>query len=269
MESNNLLRDVREVPKDKKLIVFDLDGTLTESKADMGQEMSSLLARLLKTKKIAVIGGGKYNLFKVQLLDKLSIPAGSMENLFLFPMTATAFYKYGGSGWLEIYNQELTREEKERVFSAFEKTFSELGYKHPDKIYGDLIEARGAEITFSALGQDAPLELKEKWNKDNPEIRSKMEELLQKLLPDMEVKIAGLTSIDVTRKGIDKGYGIQQIKKCLNVSLDDMLFVGDAFFKEGNDEAALNTGVLCFEVKGPEDTKRLIEYLIKQVPSSS
>ena len=263
MESNSLLCSIEEIPRDKKLIVFDLDGTLTESKSDIDDEMAILLSKLLQTtKKVAVIGGGTYNLFRSQLLDKLSMPTDSMKNLFLFPTTATAFYRYDGSGWLEIYSQEFTQKEKEQIFSAFEKTFSELDYKHPEKVYGELIEIKGAEITFSALGQEAPLELKEKWNKDNPSIRSKMEESLQKHLPDMEVKVAGFTSLDVTRKGVDKGYGIKQIEKHLNIPLEDMLFVGDAFFHEGNDEAALNTGVLCFEVKGPEDTKKLIEYLI-------
>ena len=79
----------------------------------------------------------------------------------------------------------------------------------------------------------------------------------------MEVKLAGLTSIDVTRKGIDKGYGIKQIEKYLNTPIQNMLFVGDDFTHEGNDEPTLKTGVLCFEVKEPDDTKKLIKYLLE------
>jgi len=268
MESNNLLRNVEEVPKNKKLIIFDLDGTLTESKSGMDEEAASLVGKLLGVKQVAVIGGGKYELFQRQFLTRLSIAPELLKNLFLFPTTATAFYRYSGNDWQKVYSQELSKEEKEKILSAFEKTFAELNYKHPEKVYGELIEDRGGEMAFSALGQDAPLELKQKWKEENPDIRSKMEEVLQGCLPDMEVKITGLTSIDITRKGIDKGYGIKQIEKSLNISLEDILFVGDAFFHEGNDEAALNAGVLCFEVKGPEDTKKLIEYLVRQVPSS-
>ena len=263
MEIKNLLRNIADVPKDKKLIVFDLDGTLTESKSAMDEKMAILLGKLLEKTPVAVIGGGKFDSFQTQLLDKISIPADSMKNLFLFPTTATAFYRYDGNNWAKVYGQEFSKEEKERIFSAFEKVFSELGYKHPEKVYGELVEDRGGEITFSALGQDAPLELKKKWHKENPDTRSKMEELLQKHLPDMEVKVAGLTSLDVTHKGVDKGYGLKQIEKYLNISLEDMLFVGDAFFHEGNDEAALTTGVLCFEVSGPEETKKLIGHLLK------
>src|SRR3989344_7368961 len=148
--------------------------------------------------------------------------------------------------------------------SAFEKTFQELNYRHPDKIYGELVEDRGAEITFSIFGQEALLELKKRWNKENPNVRTKMEKVLQKHLPDMEVKIAGLTSIDVARKGVDKAYGIRQMEKYLDISPGDVLFVGDAFSYESNDNAALKTGVLCFEVKSIEDTKNLVRYLLSK-----
>ena len=125
------------------------------------------------------------------------------------------------------------------------------------------MEDRGSEITFSALGQNAPLDLKNEWKEENSDLKLKMVEMLQKHLPDMEVRAAGFTSIDITKKGIDKKYGIRQIEKYLEIPERDMLFVGDALFAGGNDEAALSTGVLCFEVSGPEDTKKLIGYLIK------
>ena len=258
----NLLDSIDKIPKSKKLIVFDLDGTLTKSKSDMDKEMAELVKKLLEKKMVAVIGGAKYEIFQRQLLSKLNVSSELLRNLFLFPTTATSFYKHSSESWKEVYREELSSEEKNEVFSAFEKTFKKLNYKHPEKIYGELIEDRGGEIAFSALGQEAPLEVKEKWNKENPEIRVKMEEILQKYLPEMEAKVAGLTSIDVTRKGVDKAYGIRQIEKYLNIPISDMLFIGDAFFHEGNDEAALETGVLCFEVKGVEETKELIRYLL-------
>lgn len=254
----NLLNKIDQIPKDKKLIVFDLDGTLTESKSDMDSEMAGLLKKLLEKKMAAIIGGGKYETFQKQFLAKLDASPELLKNLFIFPVTATVFYKYGPRGWEEVYRESLSKEEKEKVLAAFEKTFQELNYKHPDKIYGELIEDRGGEITFSALGQESPLEAKEKWNKENRDIRAKMEETLQKLLPDIEVKVAGLTSIDVTRKEVDKAYGIRQMEKYLGVPIKEMLFVGDDFSHEGNDEPVLKTGVLSFEVKGVEETKGLI-----------
>ena len=261
MKSNDLLHNIEDAPKDKKLIIFDLDGTLAESKSVIDDEMAELLIQLLEKKQVAVIGGGRYELFQHQLLSKLPAYSEPLKNLFLFPVTATSFYRYDNNNWGEVYKENFSKEEKESIFLAFEKTFQELDYRHPEKIYGELIEDRGAEIVFSALGQNAPLELKEKWKEENPDIRSRIERVLQKRLPDMEAKVTGLTSIDVTRKGIDKAYGIQQIKKYLEIPLGDMIFVGDDFAHEGNDEAVLRTSVPCFEVKTIEDTKKLISSL--------
>lgn len=275
METNKLLHNTEEVPKNKELIVFDLDGTLTKSKSDMDEEMAFLVGKLLEVKKVAIIGGGKYNQFKRQFLDNLFAPKELFAKLLLFPASGTAFYRYDNNDneWRKIYSKDLTEEEKKKVFMAFEKTFHELDYKHPDETFGELIEDRGTQITFSALGQDAPLSLKEKWKAEHSDIKMKIAETLRKYLPDMDVGSAGYTSIDVTRKGIDKGYGLRQIKEHIGIPFEDMLFVGDALFPGGNDEAALKTGVSCFEVKDVEETKRLIEYLIKttsvSAPSSS
>ncbi len=262
-ESNsNLVINIESVPKDKKTIIFDLDGTLAESKAEIDVEMAGLLAELLAVRQVAVIGGGKFSLFKANLVDKLPPSDKLLKNLFLFPTTATSFYRYEDNDWKQVYSQVFTAGEKQKILSAFEKTFAELGYHHPKKIYGELFEDRGSQVTFSFLGQNAPLELKTKWKEENTDIKLKITEALQRYLPDMEVRAAGYTSIDVTGKGIDKEHGINQIKKYLSTPVEDMVFAGDAFFPEGNDEAVLRTGVLCVRVKGIADTKSLIRHLI-------
>ena len=259
---DNLIKDLQKVPRDKKLVVFDLDGTLADSKADMDEEMAGLLKNLLEKKFVAVIGGGKYELFQRQLLSKLNVPAELLKKFFLFPTTSTSFYRYDGSVWNQVYSHNLTEEEKKRILDAFEKAFLETGYRHPEKVYGEVIEDRGTQVTFSALGQGAPLELKDKWKKEYSDMKLKIAETVQRYLPDMEVRSAGFTSIDVTHKGIDKEYGLRQIEKQLGISLDEMMFVGDALFPGGNDSAALRTGIPCFEVKGIQDTKGLIRYLL-------
>ena len=74
--------------KNKELIVFDLDGTLAESKAQMDAEMVDIFTELLAVKKVAVIGGGKYAIFKLQLISALkNCPKELLKNLSLFPAT--------------------------------------------------------------------------------------------------------------------------------------------------------------------------------------
>jgi len=264
----NLLDKIQDVPKDKKLIVFDLDGTLVETKSRLDDEMKGLLTRLLAQRKVAVIGGASFERFKKDLVDRLNVSPELFGNLFLFPTTASSFYRYDNK-WIQVYSEEFSKEQKEKIMDAFEKAFKEINYVRPEKIYGEIIEDRGSQITFSALGQDVVAELgeegiklKKKWRDENRELKLKLAGILQRYLPEFEVRAAGYTSIDITRKGIDKEYGIRQIQRHLSVPLEDILFVGDAFFPGGNDNAALKTGVMCFEVKEVEDTKKLIRHLI-------
>jgi len=264
MDETKPLRKIGEQHRKAKLVVFDLDGTLTASKTDMDEEMAGLIKSLLEKKMVAVISGGKYEQFQKQLLSKLNLGSNLsfFKKLFLFPTSGTSFYRYNGQDWEQVYAEKLSEEEKKRILESFEKTFQELNYTHPEKIYGEIVEDRGTQITFSALGQDAPVQEKGDWNKEHNAERLKILEVLQRFLPDLEVRAGGLTSIDVTRKGIDKEYGIRQIKKHLGIDFSEMLFVGDAFFPGGNDLVVLRTDVLCFEVQGPEDTKQLIRSLL-------
>jgi len=245
---------------DKELIVFDLDGTLTESKAPMKRDMARDMARLLKVKKVAVIGGGSYEQFRKQFIGHLDAPRGQLKGLFLFPTTSTSFYRYQG-GWKKVYRKVLSIAEKKKIMGAFGRAFEKTGYRHPAQHWGKIIEDRGSQITFSALGQKAPVEAKAQWNKKS-DVRPALMKTMQKRLPAFEVRRGGLTSIDVTHKGIDKAYGIRQIKKVLKISIRKMLFVGDALYPGGNDYAAKRTGVECLAVRGPEDTKKIIKKIL-------
>jgi len=254
--------------KSKKLIVFDLDGTLAPTKSVMDREMSGLFAGLLEAKKVAVIGGGKYELFKHQFLDALKAPKELLSELFLFPTTSTSFYRYQ-KGWKKIYSHQLTKQEREKIKKTFERVFKEIGYEHPKKTFGQIVEDRGTQVTFSALGQDVVavlgkkgVQMKENWLKENKPLKMKIARLVAGYLPKFEVHAAGHTSIDVTTKGIDKAYGLRQIEKQLGVKIKDMLFVGDAIFPGGNDYAITKTKVDYIKVKGPEDTKKIIRSFL-------
>lgn len=248
--------------QDKKLIVFDLDGTLTPSKSRMRRDVSRLLSKLLVLKKVAVIGGGRYEQFKDQFLSAFRSPKKDLRNLFLFPTTSTSFYRYK-NGWKKVYEKKLSRRERRKIFRAFRHAFKEVGYKHPSRLYGRVIEDRGTQVTFSALGQEASVRVKEEWNRKY-DVRPKLMRALKKYLLEFEVRRGGLTSIDVTKKGIDKAYGLRQIESHLGINRKDILFVGDALYPGGNDYAVRRTGVDCVSVAGPEDAKKVIRFLIRK-----
>ena len=242
----------------KKLIVFDLDGTLAESKSSLDADIAKLMNTLLGIMKVAVISGGNWPQFEKQLLSNLTHDE-HLKNLFLLPTCGTKFYKYNGD-WKKIYSEDFTSAEKERIISALTKVMNETDFRN-EKVWGEVIENRGSQITFSALGQQAPIEEKKKWD---PEFvkRKKMKTLLDKLIPGFSVRLGGTTSIDVTKPGIDKAYGIRKLRDTLGISLKEMIFIGDAVFPGGNDYPAKEAGVVTIQVKNPEDTKLVIETII-------
>lgn len=255
---DNLINSIQEIPKDKSVVVFDLDGTLAESKVNIDSEMESLLSRLLVGHKMAIIGGASFEQMKSQLPEGIS----KNGNLLLLPLGGGSFYRYQNDSWQEVYKHELSLLQRKAIGEAFARTLLELGYVQPEKTYGIIIEDRGSQMTWSGLGQQASLAEKEKWNQEENGLRLLIVSKLKEYLPDMEAKVAGLTSVDVTLKGIDKKFGIEQAIKYLNVSKTDVLFFGDAFEPEGNDYPALEAGVVCFKVDSIEETKKAIEYLL-------
>jgi hypothetical protein len=130
-----------------------------------------------------------------------------------------------------------------------------------EKVWGETIEDRGSQITFSALGQQAPIEEKKKWDADFTK-RKKMKVLLDKLIPEFSVRLGGTTSVDVTKPGIDKAYGIRKLRDTLGITIDEMIFIGDALFPGGNDYPAKEAGVVSIQVRDPNESKRVIEAII-------
>ncbi len=246
------------VRKLKKLIIFDLDGTLAESKSAIDAEMALLLDALLSIVKVAVISGGGWPQFQSQLLSEL-VEDARLANLSLLPTCGTKFYSFR-SGWKLLYEEDFTDAEREKITESLTEVVEESEFRIP-RTWGPQIEDRGSQITWSALGQAAPIDAKKSWDPDFNK-RQKMRDRLEKLIPEFSVRLGGTTSIDVTRAGIDKAYGIKKLCETLGVTIPEMTYVGDALFPGGNDYPAKEAGVACIQVKDPTECKRVIETML-------
>lgn len=242
----------------KKLIVFDLDGTLAVSKSPLDTEMAALLGALLGTVKVAVISGGNWPQFEAQLLSNLPHDK-HLKNLSLLPTCGTKFYQYETS-WELLYSEDFITAEKEKIIGALKQVIESSGFK-PQQTWGEVIEDRGSQITFSALGQHAPIEEKTKWDPEFAK-RKKMKARLDDLIPEFSVRLGGTTSVDVTKPGIDKAYGIRKLRDTLGIAISEMIFIGDALFPGGNDYPAKEAGVVSIQVRDPEETKRVMEAIM-------
>jgi len=251
----------------KKIIAFDLDGTLAPSKSHFDPRMVALFDRLLAKYHVCVISGAKYELFQRQFLSQITAEPDSLERLHLLPTTGTRYYRFKNGVWHMEYSEDFTTKEKQRIIKALEEGWDEAGTKI-EKTYGPILEDRESQITLSPLGQevvaelgDKGLELKEKWDPDM-KIRMKVANVVQQKIPHFNVKVAGLTSIDVTIPGVDKAYGMKKLMTATGFPKEEILFVGDKIMPGGNDYPVEEMGIDCISVNSWEDTTYVIEGIL-------
>jgi phosphomannomutase len=253
----------------KKLIAFDLDGTLAPSKSPAPDRMTEALTNLLDKYHVCVISGGKFEQFEKQLLGNLHASPSQLERLHIMPTCGTRYYTYdlASKGWHQVYAENFTEAQKKKIIDALNKGFDDLKMR-ADKTYGECIEDRGSQVTFSVLGQDIVdvlgmegVEIKEAWDPGNKK-KLALRDYIQPLIPEFEVRVGGVTSIDVTKKGIDKAYGMQKLIEMLEISKEDILFIGDRLQEGGNDYPVKAYGIDCLEISYWHETALAVEAIL-------
>jgi phosphomannomutase len=244
------------------LVAFDLDDTLAPSKTPVEPEMAALLKQLLDHVEVCIISGGQIKQFTTQVTDRLDLNKSEQLRLHLMPTCGTQYFRVENDRWAQVYAENLTPDEAGAALEAAESVAKKLGLWE-EQTWGPILENRGTQITYSALGQEAPVDAKSAWDPDGSK-KAVMREKIADLLPNLEVRSGGSTSIDITRKGIDKAYGMRKLAELTGVPLDKMLFVGDRLDPEGNDYPVKVLGVRCHAVTGWPDTAQFIRSLIEE-----
>jgi len=269
-----------------RLVAFDLDDTLAPSKSPMPAPMAAALRALLDVVPVCVISGGKLGQFRDQVLARLDATDEELDRLHLMPTCGTRYYVHAarvpavnGTGgvrtehsegadgkggiWTLVYANDLTPAQVEEGFAVVEAEARRLGLWE-ERTWGPVLEDRGSQITFSALGQEAPLDAK-KAGAPGGERRGGWRAAVAARLPELEVRSGGSTSVDITLKGVDKAYGMTHLAAQTGIALEDMLFVGDRLDAEGNDYPVKALGVPCHAVTGWEDTSAYTTALAARI----
>lgn len=254
--------DYLDLSKRAKLVAFDLDGTLARSKMPMKPPVAQLLSDLTHLYPVAIISGGRWELIDSQILSMISSTA-KLSQLHLMPTTGTQYYVWRSGRWQMVYEITIAEQDKQKALKSLRLRAEELGLWYPqDQVWSDRIEDRSSQITFSALGQKAPVEEKEAWDPDGSKRRA-LAEAVAADLPELTVKAGGSTSVDISVKGVDKAYAVNKLADLLKCSVKDIVFIGDRMSPEGNDYPAALAGTIAIQVSGPEDTEKFIRSLIK------
>ena len=256
----------------KKLIAFDLDGTLAPSKSTLPKRMAELLNQLLERFEVCVISGGKYELFQRQVLTQITDDPQLLKRLHLMPTSGTRYYSYNMEShkWKLEYAEDFTADQRKKIIKALEEGLERSGLKQ-SKTYGDIIEDRGSQITVSVFGQeivdvlgDEGIRIKEEWDPDSSK-KHKLRKVVEPNIPEFQVRVGGLTGVDVTKPGIDKAYGMEKLMKAAGLEKKDILYMGDRIVEGGNDYAVYKMGIECISVRNWEDTAYAIEGIVRVI----
>ena len=225
--------------------------------------MDAALCSLLDHVDVCIISGGQMGQFTAQVLDNLHASDAQLARLHLMPTCGTRYYRYDNGAWVERYAHDLDPDLAARAVSSLERHARELGLWEENP-WGQIIENRGSQITFSALGQEAPLEAKRAWDPDGTK-KAALRDAVAPDVPELDVRGGGSTSVDITTRGIDKAYGMGKLVEETGIAASEMLFVGDRLDPEGNDYPVKAAGYATRAVSGWEECVSVIEEIVAAV----
>ena len=247
----------------KKILAFDSDDTIVVSKMAATERMAALLAEAMRYYDICIISGTGFDetIYPNTVRQIEQIDGVDLSRLHIMPTCGTRYYRYHDGEWKLQYQEDLTEEQKQRIFAAIETSAKQLDMWVANPA-GEIIEDRLSQVTYSALGQQATAADKYAWAEANIEKRRQLNEAVKALLPEFEVRTAGTTSLDITKPGVDKAYGMQKLLEATGCTKEEVLFFGDKLEEGGNDFPVKHMGVDCIAVNRWEDTAYALEGII-------
>ena len=245
----------------KKIICFDLDGTLAPSKERLDDEMVNLVNQLLEKYYMSVITWWWPDRFQRQIFDHITTDENLLNKFIACPNCGTKMLRYKNWERQKLYSLDFTPDEKKKILDSMNEVMDLLNLR-PEKTWWDIVEDRWSQITFSALWQNAPLQEKQYWDPDFKK-RNVIKAELEKRIPEFSINSWWTTSIDITMKWVDKAFAIKKIMENNPFKLEDILFIWDAIFPGGNDYPPFTIWTDCIKTNWVEHTKEIIKNLVE------
>jgi len=248
---------------DKKIIAFDIDGTLTASKTLITESMANLIKELVKKRMVIAIAGGSFKQMETQFLPPFLHDDSMMpfiHNFTFLPTSGSQRYEYSETKkeWVLVDKESLPGKVKEKAIKLLQEVIDNPIYGIPPNPIGNIIEDRDTQITFTPNGQQAPVEIKLQFDPDRKK-REKIKAFLEPKLPEVSILINGTSSIDILSKGFNKAVGLMRFLDKAGFKKSDVIFVGDGLFPGGNDYSVYEAGFDTIAVKNPEETGVIIK----------
>ena len=233
----------------KRLICFDLDGTLTNHRTPLGEENRALLDRLREKYKLLMVGAGA--------CDRIHRQMGG------YPIDILGNY-----GMEEVHAEDggfttIRKEESHPDRDYFVRTVAYLREKYGYTEYrGEGVEFHATGmVTFPLLGTEALIEDKLAFDPTREKRRVLYPEVLE-LFPDYTVYIGGSSSFDFSEKRFNKYDAIMAYAAREGYEKDEILYVGDDFGDGGGDSHVRLGGLDYVEITDYKALPDALAYLL-------
>ena len=255
------------------IVLFDMDGTLTEPRESINEDMISVISDLLEFSEVGIVTGSDSDyvfqqckaLFENQYINK--------TKLHIYPCNGTKVYKWStkSSEYEETYSVNMIEELGQDSYNNILSTCLEyqvcIGTIHNLPYTGTFLHYRGSMLNWCPIGRSANSEQRSEWVAEDKEynIRDHFHKLLKKYIDKsgipVTVALGGSTSFDIYPVGWDKTYVTRHLVGY------DMLFIGDKCTGTGNDKALYDMlqPSNSHETKSPEQTIEIIKKIIGNI----
>lgn len=239
----------------KKHFFFDVDGTLARSHMPIDQSMQEILQALRKTgRTVTAVTGSDLRYIRQ------SIPClWTKEGCDFSALAQSGTMAYDATGGI-IWERPLDWRRKLEIFQYIAHVLDSESFAVPNA--DDLVQDRGAQISFSIYGHNAPIGEKEKIDPDMS-VRRALLEKYPFVSDSVEVKIGGTTTFDFFAKGFDKGRNIRDFIALPqhNWPPGECVYFGDRLDTGGNDATVV--GVIdTVAVVDPKDCEEKLRKVL-------
>ena len=241
-----------------KASIFDLDETLAVSFQAPKPAILERLVALQQKMPVAIMSGAGFERIERDVIAHMSDVS---SNMMLFPNSTSQCFSYDNGEWKSVYNHLMNDEERTKIKAVLNAALEEFDSLKSAPVYGPRIIDRESQIAFTAVGQEAPADVKAAWD-PTAEKRLEVARVLRDRLPEFDILIGGASTIDFTRKDTNKSYGVRWYADFLKITPQEMLYVGDALYPGGNDEVVIATGVQTRSVASPAETETVIDEIL-------
>ncbi|KAI9464604.1 eukaryotic phosphomannomutase [Lactarius psammicola] len=242
----------------KKLVLFDVDGTLTPARQAVSPEMLQLLKELRKKIVIGFVGGSDL----VKISEQLSVSGNNAIDDFDFAFAENGLtaYRLGKPLESQSFIKFVGEERYKKLVNFILHYVADLDI--PIK-RGTFVEFRNGMINVSPIGRNATIQERHEFEAYDKvhKVRAAFVKVLQERFADygLTFSIGGQISFDVFPDGWDKTYALRHVEK---EGFEEILFFGDKTFKGGNDyEIFTDSRTVGHSVTSPADTAKILRDL--------